>query len=487
MPEGGPVEIEALSARARERYADFGNAKVDTVTLQLRLMVSIGVALLVSLALGATLTFWHAGYKVQTEVQAAIAVGAHVAQSAVHDSEQQDTNRRDRVTKLIGEFDGDRHVRAYLLDRDDLVLLASTPEPPTDAAPAWFQRLLGGEPRKLQVSLPAEFGNYGSVVLATDPSNELAEAWDDTELALAVLATFCMLVLGVVYWTLARGLRPLQDLSAAFARVGRGDYGSSVRESGPVELARIGREFNQMVGRLSIMRRQNSHLSEQLRNVQEEERAGLARELHDEIGPFLFAVGLDVVSIHQMAKTDLSLQLALAPRLEAIRDAVAHMQKHLKVILGRLRPIALFDLGLPRAIDDIVDFWRARYPNVTFDVRVCGETLGEQLEAAVYQIVRESLSNALRHSHPSRIDILVELTVNDTIAISVIDDGGGMPPAGPAIGFGITGMQERAALLGGTLSVGDRVDAKGVVVGARLPLDRPAEGDPLKSRETVSA
>jgi two-component system, NarL family, sensor histidine kinase UhpB len=391
------------------------------------------------------------------------------------------------VTKLIGEFDGDRHVRAYLLDRDNLVLLASTPEPPTDAAPAWFQKLLGGEPQRVRVSLPAEFGNYGSVVLTTDPSNELVEAWDDTGLALAVLATFCMLVLGVVYWTLAKGLRPLQDLSAAFARVGRGDYGSSVPESGPVEVARIGREFNQMVEHLSTMSRQNSRLSEQLRNVQEEERAGLARELHDEIGPFLFAVGLDVSSIHQIAKTDRSLQLALAPRLEAIRDAVAHMQKHLKVILGRLRPITLFDLGLPHAIDNIVDFWRARYPNVTFDVRVCRVTLGERLEDGVYQIVRESLSNALRHGYPSRVGIEIELADGDTIAISVIDDGGGMPPAGSAIGFGITGMQERAALLGGTLSVCDRVDAKGVVVSARLPLDRPAEGDPSKSRETVSA
>jgi two-component system sensor histidine kinase UhpB len=463
------------------------HAKVDKVTLRLRLIVSIGLALLASLALGAALTFWHAGYKVQTEVQAAIAVGAHVAQSAVYDSEQQGTKRSERVTQLIGEFDGDRHVRAYLLDRDSRVLLASTPEPPTDAAPAWFQKLLGGEPRKLQVSLPAEFGNYGSVVLATDPSNELAEAWDDTGLALAVLATFCMLVLGVVYWTLARGLRPLQDLSAAFARIGRGDYGSSVPESGPVELARIGREFNQMVEHLSTVRRQNSRLNVQLRNVQEEERAGLARELHDEIGPFLFAVGLDVSSIHQIAKNDQPLQVLLEPRLEAIRDAVAHMQKHIRMILGRLRPIALFDLGLPHAIDNIVDFWRARYPNVTFDVRVCREGLGDRLEEPVYQIVRESLSNALRHGHPIRIEIEIGSADNDTIAINVSDDGGGMSPTGSSIGFGITGMQERAALLGGTLSVCDRVDAKGVVVSARLPLDRTAEREASKSRETVSA
>jgi two-component system sensor histidine kinase UhpB len=166
------------------------------------LVVSIGLALLASLALGAALTFWHAGYKVQTEVQAAIAVGERVARSAIDDSERQGGNRRQRVMQLIAEFDGDRHLRAYLVDRDNRVLLASTPEPPNDDVPAWFQSLLGGDPQRVQVGLPAEFGDYGSVVLATDSSNELAEAWSDTGLALAVLATFCMLVLGVVYWTL---------------------------------------------------------------------------------------------------------------------------------------------------------------------------------------------------------------------------------------------------------------------------------------------
>ena len=84
----------------------------------------------------------------------------------------------------------------------------------------------------MQVPLPAEFDNYGSVTLVTDASNELAEAWSDTGLDLAMLAIFCTLVLGVVYWTLSGGLRALQALSVAFARVGRGDYGASVAEAG---------------------------------------------------------------------------------------------------------------------------------------------------------------------------------------------------------------------------------------------------------------
>jgi two-component system sensor histidine kinase UhpB len=438
--------------------------------MRLRLIISMGLALLATLGLGAALTFWHAAYKVQTEVQAAIAVGAQVAQSAVDDSVQPGANRRQRVERLVKEFDGDRHLRAFLTDRDDQIVLASNPDPPKEAVPAWFNRLLGGRPNRVQVALPPDFGDYGSVVLVTDASNELEEAWSDIGLALAELAIFCSLALGVVYWTLAEALRPLRGLSVAFASVGRGDYSARVAEEGAAEFVRIAREFNQMAVRLSTMRLQNDRLNVQLQTVQEEERATLARELHDEIGPFLFAVGLDVSTMHQIARSEPGLQRALSPRLDAIRDAVVHTQKHLKSILGRLKPMVLLDLGLNHAIDNTIDFWRGRYPEVVFDLMLCEEPFGEQLDEAIYWIVREAVSNALRHGGPSRVAVDIRLHGAASVSVTVTDDGRGMKVPRLDAGFGISGMNERAALLGGTLSIRNRTDGNGVVVVADLPL-----------------
>jgi two-component system, NarL family, sensor histidine kinase UhpB len=214
-------------------------------------------------------------------------------------------------------------------------------------------------------------------------------------------------------------------------------------------------------------------LNEQLTNVQEEERADLARELHDEIGPFLFAVSLDVSAMHQIAKEDVASRLA--PRLEAIRDAVAHMQRHLKSILGRLRPTVLLDLGLAQAVDNLVDFWKGRNPNIVFNTKIYPESFGEPLDESIYRILRESLSNALRHVGPSRIDVNIQLETGDMVAVTVIDDGSGMKQPTPVIGFGITGMQERVASLGGTLTVKNRMDGRGVIVAARLPVRRPPD------------
>jgi two-component system, NarL family, sensor histidine kinase UhpB len=101
--------------------------------------------------------------------------------------------------------------------------------------------------------------------------------------------------------------------------------------------------------------------------------------------------------------------------------------------------------------------------------------------------VRESLNNALRHGHPTEIDIRIS-SENDTLAVDIFDDGGGIKTGtNSVIGYGIIGMKERAALLGGTLSVQNRRDRKGVVVSVRLPCGAAPGALSRDVAQTVSA
>jgi two-component system, NarL family, sensor histidine kinase UhpB len=433
--------------------------------LQQRLLLSIGFALLATLLVGSALAFWHAALQVQTEMKAAVAVGEHVVRNAIDHAAQDDQHQN--LERLVAEFNGNRHLRAALVDENGSVLVASNLEPPTDQVPDWFKRYLGGPSRRVTVELPSADGSHDAILLITDASNELAEAWSDIGVALTLLAIFSSLVLGLVYWILERGLRPLKGLSDAFGRIGTGDYTTRVEEAGATELVRLARSFNQMVTQLSVMKLQNDRLNEQLASVQEEERTDIARELHDEIGPFLFAVSLDVSAMQRVAKGGTATQLA--SRIDAVRDAVTHMQRHLRSILGRLRPTVLLDLGLAHAVESLVDFWKVRHPHIDFNVRVCQESFGKLLDDAMYRILREGLSNALRHGRPRCIAIKVWQESERMIAVEIVDDGGGLSAPAPVPGFGITGMQERATSLGGTLTVGNREDGSGVVVTARLP------------------
>jgi len=448
------------------------------VSLRNRLLISIFLTLLLSLLAGAAFTYWHALEKIETEMQAAIAVGGRFAHNAVDDAEEP-VNPQRRLNLLVADFDGDRHLRAFHVV-DGRVAKASELAKPESPAPGWFFNLLAGPPKVLNVALPPAFDNYGNIILQTDANNEVAEVWSDIGLTLSVLTIFCALVLAFVYWTLSSAIRPLQNLTAAFTRVGDRDYRERLSERGPLELARVNQGFNQMVERLQRTEQQNERLQEQLATVQDEERAELARNLHDEIGPLLFAADVDAAAIEQLSGS--GKQEQIPERVGIIREAISQMQRHVRDILGRLRPAVLLDVGLAHAIDNLVSFWRAHRPNLKFRVDVPEEGFGETLDATVYRIVQESVSNAVRHGSASTIEVAVKSDADGWVGIRIVDDGGGLKSNGRPGGVGIIGMQERVATLGGKLEVKDRPDGRGVIVSARIPLRAGKSAERAKER-----
>jgi two-component system sensor histidine kinase UhpB len=227
-----------------------------------------------------------------------------------------------------------------------------------------------------------------------------------------------------------------------------------------------------MVERLAETEDQNRRLQEQLATVQEEERSEIARDLHDEIGPFLFAVDVDAATVQQLVDAGRLEDIRI--RIKEIRDSVGHMQKHVKDILARVRPAALTDLGLAHAVGSLVSFWQGRHPGLRFEVDVPPESFGEPVDGTIYRIVQESLSNAVRHGHPTAISIRIAAGRGDEVQVTVSDNGRGMVANGSRVGFGIRGMKERVALLGGTLDVAAASEKGGLAVKACVPLPRQA-------------
>jgi two-component system, NarL family, sensor histidine kinase UhpB len=450
------------------------------VFLRSQLVLSIALVLLVCLAIDGVFAYWHAVSKVDTEVRAALAVGARTVRDAVADRQTE----RGPLESLVADFNGDRHLRVSLVDKTGATVATSSPLVTSESVPHWFYRVLASPSMIVRADLPASSNSYRAIVLEADPRNEIGEAWTDIVLSLAALATFCGLVLSLVYWTIGRALRPLRDLSAAFSRIGDGDYAAQIIERGPRELARMCHGFNQMARRLNEMEARNRHLAEQLANVEDEERSDLACDLHDEIGPLLFAVSVDLASIRQQNVSPSS--PTLVRRLDAIRDAVNQMQRHVKSILGRLRPPTLLDLGPAHAVDNLIVFWQTRYPTAVFDVDMPADSFGPATDEQIYRIIQESLNNALRHGRAQRIAIAVRLNADGVITVDVCDDGIGFKAANGA-GFGLLGMQERVQSLGGTLSARNRRDRSGVIVSARLPYSIDEARNNANARKTSAA
>jgi two-component system sensor histidine kinase UhpB len=445
------------------------------MSLRTTLLRTIVIVLLATLALGSVLIYWHSVRKVQTEMRAAIAVGSRIATNAVDDVDEISDPRR-RLELLVRDFDGDRHLQASLVDAEGRLAAASKLQPPENQVPGWLFRLLAGEAQSVVVALPAMFDRYGSVVLRADPRNEVAEVWNDAQLYMAILAVFCALTALALYVSLGRALRPLQDLKEGFGRIGRGDYEARVPVVQPREFARLNAGFNQMAARLSEMETRTSRLREQLETVQDEERVELARNLHDEVSPLLFSIEVDALTIRQLAAQPGEKGDEIAARAGAIQQAATQLKRNVRAILGQLRPAGSHGMPLKSEVENLVAFWRSRHPDRHFEIELPEASWGSKLDSTLHAIIREALGNALQHSHARRIGVrLREIEGGKALEAVVEDDGGGLrSPQGR--GYGLIGMRERAAMLGGSLEVRERENPAGVVVRAIFPLEARARG-----------
>jgi two-component system sensor histidine kinase UhpB len=440
------------------------------VTLRQRLVFAIAAVLVISLALGGALTYRHAVAKLQTEMHAALIVGENTIRHAIESAlPGQDPNAQ--LLALVSAFDGERHLRLSLIRSDGQLAARSSLLPPPNDIPDWFYHLIAGEKEQVRIDLPSAFVGKGQLILETDSRNEADEVWGDLSLSVTILAMFCLLVLGLVYLIVGHALRPLERMSSAFVKIGRGDYDARVPEAGPTELARLGQGFNRMTADLSEMQEQNRRLHEQLLTVQEEERADIARDLHDEIGSILFGVDVDAASIRE--DVERRAFLAIPARADAIRESIGHMQKHVRGLLNRLRPAGFLDLGLGPAVEKIVAFWQARHPEIAFEVDVAPESFGAKIDRAIHRVVQESVSNAVRHGRPSHIAIDVARRSDGAAQIAIRDDGAGLggQSSRPGGGFGVAGMKERVQSLGGTIELRNRPDGSGAEVAASIPAE----------------
>jgi two-component system, NarL family, sensor histidine kinase UhpB len=444
----------------------------STLSLRLRLIGLVALIFAVSLGLGGTVACLNASRSIEREMRAALAVAQQTVAAAVAGLDP-DRHPERELQRLVASFRGNRHLRVSLEGRGSEVTLPAADAAPLSRVPSWFVRLLAVPSSRARVPLLIGGRDFGAITLETVPHNEILEVWNEFGDSLLVLALFSLPTMLLIYVFIGRALRPLDRMAGALARIGGGDYDVRLEGALPPELSRLRDSFNRMAAQLAEMSVENRRLNQQLLGLQEQERSELARDLHDEVGPFLFAINLDAANIRRHAEAGRLSQIA--GHVEAIGEAVAHLQRQVKSMLGRLRPIGLAEFGLIEAITHLVDFWQRRHPAIDFKLRIAPEAegAGELMETTIYRIVQECLSNALRHGRPSMVEISVtheaKTGEGGRLRVMVGDDGEGMP-SGAGLGYGLVGMGERVRAMGGTLGVASGRGGAGLVVTAELPL-----------------
>lgn len=290
--------------------------------------------------------------------------------------------------------------------------------------------------------------------------------------------------------------RPVVALQRGAEIVGGGDLTYRLRVNGDDEIGQLARKFNAMADRLAEshatleerVAERTRELSEANRelhayhrvqqemlariiSVQEEERRRIARELHDETGQAIATLSVNLDFLKSTVTDD-----RLRERLSKLRAITDETLEEIHKVVFDLRPRILDDLGLAPAIAGYLESHLAPLGiQVAFEAHGFDRRLPAAVETGSFRIVQEAITNVIRHARARHVQVCLDFN-GAVLAMFVEDDGIGFEPQealkveGGGRAFGLLGIRERGALLGGTVEIHSRPGQ-----GARLYVEIPVE------------
>lgn len=225
-------------------------------------------------------------------------------------------------------------------------------------------------------------------------------------------------------------------------------------------------------------------LQGRLVTAQEEERRRISRELHDEVGQQITAL---MLALNALELAEPGPQIP--EKLRELRAMAEQVGREIHQLASELRPIALDELGLSRALSGYLDAWseRSGIPTDFVAAGIDEPRLANALETTLYRVVQEAMNNVLKHAAAKNVSVSVERRADTVLAI-VEDDGTGFDPdsalARDASHLGIAGMRERAGILGGELTIESSAGG-GTTLRIQLPVTAEA-GQPPRAGASIS-
>jgi two-component system sensor histidine kinase UhpB len=447
------------------------------LSLRARINLLLAFVLALGLAINIARLVLEAAPRVQAEDQSVIRLAREFIETIVATlNEAPDPDARlDRIVRDLSRL---RHVS--ITRQDDATarpaeLKRSGGDVEARSPPAWFVALV--HPEKTSVSVPISIhGKLQALVITSHPDDEMTEIWDGIVTQLEVGSAIAVALFLITMTVVGRALAPLQALSQAMTDIESGRYDARVEPGGAPELAAICTKLNHLAATLGNAVEDKRHLAERTVSLQDMERKEIARELHDEFGPYLFALRAHAGALTRLSEVPEPDADALRKHGGAMLEQVNALQQFNRRILEKLRPVGLAELGLRQALGALLRLWAQSHPDVAIETTIShalGET-GETADLTIYRIVQESLTNVFRHAGATSVDVTIEPAKPPAgmggdracALVRVRDNGRGLKPD-HKIGFGLVGMRERVLALGGTLIV--MSGEGGVTVEAVVP------------------
>ncbi|MGB7182694.1 MAG: histidine kinase [Burkholderiaceae bacterium] len=447
-------------------------------SLALRLTVVVAAAMLVLVTAASLLRM----AMVQVDALAEIKSSQQIAWLALPDKLVDFASPDEQLAEILSRFQNARHVIIDFVAVDPVehpIGNASATLPVSAAAGLFGWRSLP-EPMVREVTWNGRL--LGRFWVLPNPKDEIGERWRHVLVDLLLISLITVGLGLMVYWAVTRALNPLREVSSALTALGKGDLKVRLQPMDFAEFDDLPGNFNRMAVALDEAMAARRVLSDRMVVVEEQTRRQIAHALHDELSPYLVAIRPNVAVLEAATAKD--------PAFSVYRGSVATISAHLTATIHRIRqiletlhPPELASLGLIRAIGEISAMQEAARPGkltISLDLDHSLQGLAESVETTLFRTVQESLTNALKHTNCSRIEVSMQRR-NDAqgagVALSIWNDGARLSEPSEGLGFGTLGIADRVRALGGELSIGPSPHrAGGWEVAVFLPLRTPTDG-----------
>lgn len=334
--------------------------------------------------------------------------------------------------------------------------------------PSWVRRAVGG---LLRAPLVLKLIGANIVIaLATVWAAMATHGMTLADRQVAPLVLTALVIAQIVNSVLVIvALKPLRALEDVAATILSGDSSARVPDSPLADrtVARTGGALNRLLEDLMQERARIRRLASKVIHAQDEERARIARELHDRTAQTIAGVVLQLSAARQSCTDS-----ALAKQLEEIHTVASEALEEVRTISHTIYPRVLEDLGLRAALDRLARRTRET-SNVDVDVVVRGtDAIPPTPASALYRVALEALVNAVRHSSATAVEVRLDTDMWHA-KLEVEDNGIGFDPRSAERehpGMGIFSMRERIALVDGVFDI-ESAPARGCCVHASVPLN----------------
>jgi two-component system sensor histidine kinase UhpB len=288
-----------------------------------------------------------------------------------------------------------------------------------------------------------------AVLFAATAAAGLDLAVTDQRLRFGAIAISIVLLLAVNMILLRRRFSPLESLIARLEEIDPAQPTAQfvIPRTSVEEVERLAITFRRLLRRIEDERRRSGRL---VLRAQEEERRRLARDLHDEVNQALTAILLRLQALSEDAPEP------LAPQIVELKSLVNQAMEELLRLARQLRPASLDDLGLIAAIEgQLARFSEQTGIQAVLHNEGAPEALTEDQQTVIYRVVQEALSNTAQHSGATFVDFELRVFPSHGVELRVRDNGQGFDSKAQtdAGRLGLSGMAERARLVGGELTV----------------------------------